>query len=177
MSSTRDQKHLQTKCYKEDQLWKAWDKFGQRIKEKQEKFYRKTSSKKLLGAQDDSVSEIMCRLLKQQSAPEIEIDVFGGNPVEFHYFMAVFREVVEKRADDQRGRITRLNKYTKGDAKDVAKNCIQLPPEDGFKTAKHLLNERYGYPHRIIAVYCREIKQWTQIKSRDSVAYQKLDRM
>ena len=93
--------------------------------------------------------------------------------MEFHYFMAVFKEVVEKRVDDERGKLTCLIKYTKGDAKDMVKNCIQLPPEDGFKTAKHLLNERYGDPHRIIAKYRREIKQWPQIKSGDAVACQK----
>ena len=70
------------------------------MKEKEDKFYQKTSNKKMLGAQDDSVNE-MCRLLKQQSAPEIETDIFSGNPMEFHYFMAVFREVVEKRVDDE----------------------------------------------------------------------------
>ena len=34
---------------------------------------------------------MMCKLVNQQSAPEIDIDVFGGNPLEleFHYFMAV----------------------------------------------------------------------------------------
>ena len=73
----------------------------------------------MLGAQDDSVNEMMCRLLKQQSAPEIEIDVFDGNPMEFHYFMAVFREVVEKRVDDEWGKLTHLIKYTKGDAKNM----------------------------------------------------------
>ena len=83
--------------------------------------------------------------------------------MEFHYFMAVVNEVVEKRVDDERGKLTRLIKYTKGDAKGMVKNCIQLPPEDGFKTAKHLLNERYGDPHQIIAACCCEIKQWPQI--------------
>ena len=97
MSSARDQKHQQAKIYNEDQLRNGWDKFDQRIKEKEDKSYQKTSSKKLLGAQDDCISEMMCRLLKQQSAPEIEIDVFDGNPMEFHYFMAVFKEVVDKR--------------------------------------------------------------------------------
>ena len=130
MSSARDQKHQQAKIYNEDQLRNGWDKFDQRIKEKEDKSYQKTSSKKLLGAQDDCISEMMCRLLKQQSAPEIEIDVFDGNPMEFHYFMAVFKEVVEKRVDDERGKLTRLIKYTKEDAKDMVKNCIQLPPED-----------------------------------------------
>ena len=75
--------------------------------------------------------------------------------MEFHYFMAVFKEVVENRVDNERGKLTRLIKYKKGDAKDMIKNCIQLPPEDGFETAKHLLNERYGDPQRIITAYCR----------------------
>ena len=30
-----------------------------------------------------------CTSLKQQSAPEIEIDVFDWNPVEFRYFFSV----------------------------------------------------------------------------------------
>ena len=46
-----------------------------------------------------------------------------------------------------------------------------------FQTAKHLLNERYGDPHRIIAAYCREIKQWRQIKSGEAAAYQKLQNL
>ena len=68
-------------------------------------------------------------------------------------------------------------KYTKGDAKDMVKNCIQLPPEDGLKTAKHLLNDRYGDPHWIIAAYHREIKQWPQIKSGDNVACKKFQQV
>ena len=59
--------------------------------------YLKTSKKKLPRAQDHSFNEMMCRLLKQQSPPEMKIDVSDGNPAEFHYFMAVFREVVENR--------------------------------------------------------------------------------
>ena len=67
MSSARDQKHQQAKIYNEDQLQNAWDKSDQRIKEMEDEFYRKTSKKKLLGTQDDSVTTMMCQLLKQQS--------------------------------------------------------------------------------------------------------------
>ena len=65
----------------------------------------------------------------------------------FYYFIAVFKEVVEKKVDDEQGKLTGLIKYTKEDARDMVENCIQLSPEDGFKTAKHLLNERYEDPH------------------------------
>ena len=49
---------------------------------------------------DVNVPEMMCKLVNEQSVPEIDIDVFGGNPLEFHYFMAVFHEAVEKKIED-----------------------------------------------------------------------------
>ena len=59
VSSTRYQKQ-QVKSYNEDQLQNGWNKFDQRIKEKKDKSYQKASSKKLLGVQDDCISEMMC---------------------------------------------------------------------------------------------------------------------
>ena len=75
-------------------------------------------------AVDEGVSKMMCQLLKQQSAPDIDMDVFSGNPMDFHYFMAVFNEIVEKKVDDPRRKLTPLIKYIAGDAKEMAKNCI-----------------------------------------------------
>ena len=46
---------------------------------------------------DVNVAEMMCKLVNQQSAPEIDIDVFGGKQLEFHYFMTVFDEAVKKK--------------------------------------------------------------------------------
>ena len=61
---------------------------------------------------DGEVSNMFCKLIQQQDAPEVDIHTFSGNPLENHYFMEVFKEVVEKRIDDPRGRLTRLIKYT-----------------------------------------------------------------
>ena len=79
---------------------------------------------------DVNIAEMTCKLVNEQSAPEIDTDVFGGNPVEFHYFMAVFDEAVEKKIEDPRGKLTRLIKYTTGEVKEMVKNCIQLPPKE-----------------------------------------------
>ena len=38
-------------------------------------------------SQSGEVSKMLCQLLKQQGAPEVEIDVFSGDPLEYHYFM------------------------------------------------------------------------------------------
>ena len=95
----------------------------------------------------------MCELLWQQAAPDLEIDIFDGNPMDFHYFMTVFKEIVENKVTDPRRQLTRLIKFTKGEAKEIAKNCIQLPLELVLKTAKQLLTEGFGDPHIIAASY------------------------
>ena len=76
---------------------------------------------------EKKIVDALCNLVKQQSAPDIELDVFDGNPLDFHYFMTLFHEVVEQRIDDPRGRLARLLKYTSGNAKEMIKHCVQKP--------------------------------------------------
>ena len=72
---------------------------------------------------------MMCQLLKQQSAPDIDIDIFSSNLVDFNYFMAVFSEIVENKVDGRKEKVTQLIKYTTSDAKETLENCIWLPTE------------------------------------------------
>ena len=59
----------------------------------------------------------MCQLLKQKSGPDVHIDVFDGNPLNFPYFMTLFREAVESKIEDSCGKLTHLNKYIAGEAR------------------------------------------------------------
>ena len=43
------------------------------------------------GRDQKNITEMMCGLLRKQAAPELEIDIFDGNPIDFHYSMAVFK--------------------------------------------------------------------------------------
>ena len=54
---------------------------------------------------EKNIVDALCHLVKQQSAPDI--DVFDENPLDFHYFMTLFHEVVEKIIDDPRGGLTK----------------------------------------------------------------------
>ena len=114
---------------------------------------------------------MMRELLRQQAAPALEIDMFDGNLMDFHYFIGVSKEVVENKVTDPGAQMTHLIKLTKGEAKEIAKNCIQLPSELEFKAAKRLLTERFGDPHTITPSYQKEIKQWPQIIADDANAY------
>ena len=64
----------------------------------------KTKNKRLEYEKDQkNVTEMMCERLQQQAAPDLEIDISDGNSMDFHYFMAVFKEVVENKVTDPRG--------------------------------------------------------------------------
>ena len=71
--------------------------------------------------------------MKQLLAPDVELDVFDCNQLDFQYFMTLFHEVVEKRIDDSRGRLTRLLKYTSVNAKEMIKHCVQEPSTVGYQ--------------------------------------------
>ena len=118
-------------------------------------------------------NEILCRLMKQQSAPEVDIDSFDGNPMNYRYFMAIFKEVVENRIDDPRGRLIRLIKYIKGEAKELVMNYIHQPFIEVYQTAKMLLEKRHGDPHRLLGSYRKEIKEWQQLKLGDAAGFRK----
>ena len=115
----------------------------------------------------------MCKLVNQQPAPGKNIDVFGGNSLKFHYFMADFDEAVENNIEDPHGQLTWLIKHTTGEVKEMVKNCIQSPPKEGYETTKQMMHQLYGDPNRVIAAYRTEISLLKQIKLEDGEAYRK----
>ena len=50
----------------------------------------------------------MSKEIRQQAAPDVDIDIFSGDTVNYQYFIAVFEEVIEKKIDNPRGRLARL---------------------------------------------------------------------
>ena len=55
------------------------------------------------GVSADDATNVLCQLLKQQAAPDVEIDTFDGNPLNYFYFMALFKEAIERKIDDPKG--------------------------------------------------------------------------
>ena len=112
----------------------AWD-----LQDKidREKLTDKATKEELeYGRDQKNVTKMMCKLLQQQATLNLEIDIFDGNPMDSHYFMAVSKWVVENKVTDTGGRLTHLIKFIKWESKKIAKSCIELPLELRFKTAK-----------------------------------------
>ena len=116
-------------------------------------------------------SDLLVKLVKQQSAPIIDIETFDGDPMKVDYFIAVFKEVVESNIDDQKGRLLRLLKYTKGEARETIRHCVQLSAETCYDTAINLLRKRFGDRHLILSTYRKELRNWQPLRYNDASAF------
>ena len=105
---------------------------------------------------DGERSRMLCSFLQQQSAPDVDIQTFRGDPLECHFLMSSFKEAVECKIDDPHGRLVQLLKFTDGEAKETIRHCIQQPSEIGYRLAKSLHEDHYGNLHRILAAYQRK---------------------
>ena len=44
----------------------------------------------------EEIYGLLKRMIEQQATPDVEMETFNGNPLEYHYFIDLFREVVEE---------------------------------------------------------------------------------
>ena len=72
-------------------------------------------------------------------------------PSTISYFMSIFKEAVEDRIEDSRGRLVRLIKCTYFESKGTHKAAVQKPTHLGYQ-----MEMWYGDPHRIYASYKKE---------------------
>ena len=86
---------------------------------------------------------MLSKLVWAQSAPQVDMEPFEGNPLDFTYFMSMFQESVEKKIDDPRGRLTRLIKYTRGEPQELVKHFIHDRADCGYKNAS--LQEMHSF--------------------------------
>ena len=101
----------------------------------------------------------------------MDIKTFDVYVLNYHYFIALSKEVVEKKVDDPRRTLTRLTKYASEYARKLIKHCIQLPSNERFKHAKYLLEKVYGNPHKILASYRKEVKNWQPVNFGHAIAF------
>ena len=117
---------------------------------------------------------MILHLVKEQSAPSMGIETFGGNPLQFTCFRSMFRESVKRKIEDLQGKHTCLIKLTTREARELVKPFFHDKSELGFKNAMKLLEKQYRNPHKVLASYRKEIKVMNKIRSGDAVASRQL---
>lgn len=60
-----------------------------------------------------------------------------------------------------------LDKYTRGQPKELVHSCQHMVPDRGYTMAKHLLEEHFGNEHKITAAYMEKALSWPAVKPED----------
>ena len=124
--------------------------------------------------EDNELCKMLCQLVKQQSAPLVDIEEFDGNPLQYTYFRSIFREVMEKEIAASQGRLTRFIKLTTGEVRELVKPFIHDNPKYCYKNAMNLLEKQYENPFKLLACYRNETKWMTKTTPGDGVAFRRL---
>ena len=56
--------------------------------------------------ENDNAAEMLSKLIREQSTPQVDMEPFEENPLDFKNFMSMFQESVEEKIDDPSGRLT-----------------------------------------------------------------------
>ena len=122
-----------------------------------------TTSSSVHGSQNGNIADLLCTLVREQAAPQVTIEPFDGNPLNFAYILSMFTISVEKKIEDPIGRLTRLIKCTTWEAQALVKPFINDKPEQGYKNGIELLKRHYGNLYSLLAAYRMEIKPVTHM--------------
>lgn len=115
-------------------------------------------------------NDITNLLVKQNLSsvlPARNIPMFDGDPLQYRSFMNAFENGVEAKTDNWSDCLHFLEQFTRGQPKDLVHSCQHLPPEQGYSTAKYLLEEHFGNENKIASAYIERIVTWAPIKSED----------
>lgn len=120
-------------------------------------------------------NEITTLLIQQQqrsSLPKRDIQVFDGDPLQFHSFVRAFENAVGSKSDSHSDCLYFLEQFTRGRPRDLVRSYQHMDPARGYAQAKMLLQEHFGDEQRVAAAYMDKALSWTPIKSEDVTVLQ-----
>ncbi len=97
-------------------------------------------------------NEITSMLVHQQclaSLPKREIQIFDGDPLQYHAFMRPLEQVIEGKTDNVEDSLHFLEQYTRGQPQQLVRSCQHVSDASGYAKAKALLQENFGNEHMI----------------------------
>ena len=114
--------------------------------------------------------EVMKNLAVASLLPKSELAVFDGNSLRYFTFLKSFENNVEKDTLDASRRLQLLIQFCTGKAKRLMENCILMEPEEGYRTAKRLLAERFGDKYKVTKAWICKISDGPAVKPGDREA-------
>ena len=69
---------------------------------------------------------------------------FGGNPLQYYLFIISFEAAIHLQSINNNTRLVHLTQFCTGKVKKAIQACITMPEEEGYKTARKILEQRFG---------------------------------
>ena len=99
-----------------------------------------------------------CRL------PEVKIEPFSGNVLEFPAWEIAFNALIENRVSSVAMKINLLSQYLCDEARSLVLGLLCNYSEDSYKAARKRLKQRYGNPTIISQAFLDKLHNWPSIK-------------
>lgn len=96
--------------------------------------------------------------------PQGEIVKFSGDPMKYHTFIQAFRTSVDNRSVDSASKLNCLHRHLAGQAKTMIEYTSAMEPEDGYREALKVLEDRFGNRFRIGQAWIQKIMEHPQVK-------------
>lgn len=123
-------------------------------------------------SQQANVTEYLVKSHKASRLPDLKIQTFTGDPLEYNSFIRSIEHGIEGRTGDNRDRLQFLLQYTSGQPHELVKSCIHMESSAGYTKAKQMLKEFFGDDFKIAEAYIKEALDWPTIKPEDGVSLQ-----
>ena len=88
-------------------------------------------------------------------------------------FVRAFENLIETKTSSPNSRLYYLVQYTSSEVKELMQSCLSMKPEEGYKTARTLLKDRYGQSYKIATALVDRVTKSPQIKADNGPALQR----
>ena len=117
---------------------------------------------------EDVLDRMALMIIQGFALPKPELATFDGNPLEYWIFIKSFGTIIESNAINESEKLMYLIQYTSGEAKTTIKSCLVMDSSVEYhKTARKLLEERFGHPFTIASTYVAKLTEGPPLKPSD----------
>ena len=101
--------------------------------------------------------------------PKVEIDIFSGDPMQYHTFIASFDQNVDKILQSDQLKLTRLLQYTNAEAKEEIPSCALIGGEKGYEKTRTILHDRFGNDHLLADHIINKLQDGKPVRSAKDI--------
>ena len=106
--------------------------------------------------------------------PLPEPPTFDGDPLQYPAWKVSFTTLIESRQIPASERIHYMKQYLKGEAREAVEALFYLDTEQAYKSARDILEERYGNQFLVAEAFRDKLECWPKIGSNDHKSLRKL---